>query len=60
MIKSGKSLKGRTKIQPYSWHTTEAVQKYTNLDITTSAGLLCLQVQFISQSALTSDANFDN
>ena len=31
---------------------TEAIQKYTNLDITTSAGLLCLQVQFISQSAL--------
>ena len=30
---------------------TEAVQKYTNLDITTSAGLLYLHVQFISQSA---------
>ena len=30
---------------------TEVVQKYTNLDITTSAGLLCLRVQFISQSA---------
>ena len=29
---------------------TEAVQKYTNLDITTPAGLLCLHVQFISQS----------
>ena len=30
---------------------TEAVQKYTYLDITTSAGLLYLHVQFISQSA---------
>ena len=30
---------------------TEAVQKYTNLDITTLAGLLYLHVQFISQSA---------
>ena len=30
---------------------TEAIQKYTNLDITTSAGLLYLHVQFISQSA---------
>ena len=30
---------------------TEAVQKYTNLDITTPAGLLCLHVQCISQSA---------
>ena len=30
---------------------TEAVQKYTNLDITTPAGLLYLHVQFISQSA---------
>ena len=30
---------------------TEAVQRYTNLDITTPAGLLYLQVQFISQSA---------
>ena len=29
---------------------TEAVQKYTNLDITTPAGLLYLHVQFISQS----------
>ena len=29
---------------------TEAVQKYTNLDITTPAGLLYLQLQFISQS----------
>ena len=28
----------------------EAVQKYTNLDITTPAGLLYLHVQFISQS----------
>ena len=32
-------------------HLTEAVQKYTNLDITTPAGLLYLHVQFISQSA---------
>ena len=31
-------------------HLTEAVQKYTNLDITTSAGLLYLRVQLISQS----------
>ena len=30
---------------------TEAVQKYTNLDITTLAGLLYLHIQFISQSA---------
>ena len=30
---------------------TEADQKYINLDITTPAGLLYLQVQFISQSA---------
>ena len=30
---------------------TEAVQKYTNVDITTPAGLLYLHVQFISQSA---------
>ena len=30
---------------------TEAVQKYTNLDITTLAGLRYLHVQFISQSA---------
>ena len=29
---------------------TEAVQKYTNLDVTTSAGLLYLHVQFINQS----------
>ena len=29
---------------------TEAVQKYTNLDITTPAWLLYLHVQFISQS----------
>ena len=29
---------------------TEAVQKYTNLDISTLAGLLYLHVQFISQS----------
>ena len=29
----------------------EAVQKYTNLDITTPAGLLYLHVQFISQPA---------
>ena len=29
---------------------TEAVQKYTNLDITTPAGLLYFHVQFISQS----------
>ena len=32
-------------------HLTEAVQKYTNLHITTPAGLLDLHVQFISQSA---------
>ena len=31
-------------------HLTEAVQKYTNLDITTPAGLLYFHVQFISQS----------
>ena len=31
-------------------HLTEAVQKYTNLYITTPAGLLYLHVQFISQS----------
>ena len=39
---------------------TEAVQKYTNLDITTPAGLLYLQVQFIPSLPLTSDASFDN
>ena len=33
-----------------SW-LTEAVQKCTNLDISTPAGLLYLHVQFISQSA---------
>jgi hypothetical protein len=32
-------------------HLIEAVQKYTNLDITTPAELLYLHVQFISQSA---------
>ena len=42
-------------------HLTEAVQKYTNLDITTPAGLLYLHVQFISQSAPdTRLACFDN
>jgi len=30
---------------------TKAVQKHTNLDISTPAGLLYLHVQFISQSA---------
>ena len=30
---------------------TEAVQKYTNLEITTPAGLLYLHIQFIIQSA---------
>ena len=35
----------------FSAHLTEAVQKYTNLDITTPAQLLYLHVQFISQSA---------
>ena len=30
---------------------TEAVQEYTNIDISTPAGLLYLHVQFISQSA---------
>ena len=30
---------------------TETVQNYTNLDITTHAGLLYLHIQFISQSA---------
>ena len=30
---------------------TEAVHKYTNLDISTPTGLLYLHVQFISQSA---------
>ena len=34
-----------------SW-LTEAVQKYTNLDISTPARLLYLHVQFISQSAI--------
>ena len=32
-------------------HLTEAVQNYTNLNITTPAGLLYLHVQFISQPA---------
>ena len=35
----------------FSARLTEAVQKYTNLDITTPAGLLYLHIQFISQSA---------
>ena len=35
----------------YSARLTEAVQKYTNLDITTPAGLLYLHIQFIGQSA---------
>ena len=39
------------KIQLYSWHASQAVQKYTNLDITTPAGILYLHIQFISQSA---------
>ena len=30
---------------------TEAIQKYTNLDISIPAGLLYLHVEFISQSA---------
>ena len=30
---------------------TEAVPKYTNLDISTPAGLMYLHIQFISQSA---------
>ena len=30
---------------------TEAVQKYTNLDITTPTGLLYLHIQFIGQAA---------
>ena len=51
MIKSEKSPKGQTKIQPYSWHASQKLQKYTNLDITIPAGLLYLHVQFISQSA---------
>ena len=34
----------------FSARLTEAVQKYTNLDITTPAGLLYLHLQFISQS----------
>ena len=32
-------------------HLMEAVQNYTNLDITTPTGTLYLHVQFISQSA---------
>ena len=51
MIKSEKLPKGQTKIQPYSWHASEAVQKYTNVDITTPAGLLYVHIQFFSQSA---------
>ena len=35
----------------FSARLTEAVQKYTNLDITTPAGLLYLHIQFIGQSA---------
>ena len=35
----------------FSARLTEAVQKYTNLDITTPAGLLYLHIQFISQAA---------
>ena len=36
---------------PFLSQLTEAVQKYTNLDISTPARLLYLHVQFISQSA---------
>ena len=35
----------------FSARLTEAVQKYTNLDITTPAGLLYLHIQFIGQAA---------
>ena len=51
MIKSGKSPKGQTKIQPYSWHASQRQSRSLILDITTPAGLLYLHVQFISQSA---------
>ena len=50
MIKSEITLGADENPALFLAHLTEAVQKYTNLDITTPAGLLYLQVQFISQS----------
>ena len=41
-------------------HLTEAVQKYTNLHITTPAGLLYLHVNSSASPPLTLDASFDN
>ena len=38
---------------------TEAVQKYTNLDITTPAGLLYLQFNSSASLPLTSDTSFN-
>ena len=38
----------------------EAVQKYTNLDITTPAGLLYLQFNSSASLPLTSDTSFSN
>ena len=55
MIRLGKWLKKKKKKGKnpalFLSRLTEAVQKYTNLDISTPSGLLYLQVQFISQSA---------
>ena len=39
---------------------TEAVQKYTNLDITTPAGLLYLQFNSSASLPLTSDTSFNS
>ena len=51
-VRLEKWLKKKIKILPlFLSQLTEAVQKYTNLDISTPAGLLYPHVQFISQSA---------
>ena len=50
MIKSEITLGADKNPALFLARLTEAVQKYTNLDITTPAGLLYLHVQFISQS----------
>ena len=61
MIKSEITLGADKNPALFLARLTEAVQKYTNLDITTPAGLLYLHVQFISQSAPdTRLACFDN
>ena len=50
MIRFGKWLKIKNPA-PFISRLIEAVQKYTNLDISMPAGFLYLHVQFLSQSA---------